>query len=118
MALRWSLVGAVLDLPPSLSTSDPYLSPAVDLAAAEADKLGKMPAEIKVAMAMENDPFAQDVRAGVLDDIERHGMQTVIDDQLPPELNDMSPTLNKVKACSSSQAARRGRSRQSTRSRR
>jgi branched-chain amino acid transport system substrate-binding protein len=81
-----------------LSTSDQYLSPAVDLAAAEADKLGKKPDEIKVAMAMENDPFAQDVRAGVLDDIERHGMQTVIDDQLPPELNDMSPTLNKVKA--------------------
>jgi branched-chain amino acid transport system substrate-binding protein len=81
-----------------LSTSDQYLSPAIDLAAAEADKLGKKPNEIKVAMAMENDPFAQDVRAGVLDDIERHGMKTVIDDQLPPELNDMSPTLNKVKA--------------------
>ncbi|MGA7546735.1 MAG: hypothetical protein WBW08_13075 [Methyloceanibacter sp.] len=27
---------------------------------------------------------------GVLDDIKRHGMKAVIDDQLPPELNDMS----------------------------
>jgi branched-chain amino acid transport system substrate-binding protein len=80
-----------------LSTSDRYLSHAVDLAAAEAEKLGKKPDEIKVAMAMENDPFAQDVRAGVLEDIDRYGMKTVIDDQLPPELNDMSPTLNKIK---------------------
>jgi branched-chain amino acid transport system substrate-binding protein len=47
---------------------------------------------------MENDSFAQDVRAGVLNDIERHGMQVVIDDQLPPELNDMSMTLGKIKA--------------------
>ena len=47
---------------------------------------------------MENDPFAQDVRAGVLDDVQRHGMMIVIDDQLPPELNDMSVTLTKVKA--------------------
>ena len=47
---------------------------------------------------MENDPFAQDVRAGVIDDIQRHGMQIVIDDQLPPELNDMSMTLTKIKA--------------------
>jgi branched-chain amino acid transport system substrate-binding protein len=27
---------------------------------------------------------------GVLDDIKRHGMKVVIDDQLPPQLNDMS----------------------------
>jgi branched-chain amino acid transport system substrate-binding protein len=47
---------------------------------------------------MENDPFGQDVRDGVLEDIEKHGMQVVIDDQLPPELNDMSVTLAKVKA--------------------
>ncbi len=81
-----------------LSTSDQYLTPAVDLAAEHAEKLGKKPGEIRVALAMENDPFAQDVRAGVLDDVQRHGMQIVIDDQLPPELNDMSVTLTKVKA--------------------
>ena len=81
-----------------LSTSDQYLTPAIDLAAEHAAKLGKTPDTLKVALAMENDPFAQDVRAGVLDDAKRHGMQVVIDDQLPPELNDMSVTLTKVKA--------------------
>ncbi|MGH6865163.1 MAG: amino acid ABC transporter substrate-binding protein [Methyloceanibacter sp.] len=81
-----------------LSTSDQYLAPAIDLAAENANKLGKSPETIRVALAMENDPFAQDVRAGVLDDVQRHGMKVVIDDQLPPELNDMSVTLAKIKA--------------------
>ena len=81
-----------------LSTSDQYLTPAIDLAAEQAAKLGKSPGELKIAIAMENDPFAQDVRAGVLEDIDRHGMKCVIDDQLPPDLNDMSTTLSKVKA--------------------
>ncbi len=81
-----------------LSTSDQYLTPAIDLAAEHAADLGKTPETIRVALAMENDPFAQDVRAGVIDDIQRHGMQIVIDDQLPPELNDMSMTLTKIKA--------------------
>jgi branched-chain amino acid transport system substrate-binding protein len=81
-----------------LSTSDQYLTPAIDLAAEHAGKLGKSKEKLKVALAMENDPFAQDVRAGVLDDVRRHGMMVVIDDQLPPELNDMSVTLTKVKA--------------------
>ena len=81
-----------------LSTSDQYLTPAIDLAAEHAGKLGKTKETLKVALAMENDPFAQDVRAGVLDDVQRHGMMVVIDDQLPPELNDMSVTLTKVKA--------------------
>ena len=81
-----------------LSTSDQYLAPAVELAAEHAGKLGKIPKALKIALAMENDPFAQDVRAGVIDDARRHGMMIVIDDQLPPELNDMSVTLTKVKA--------------------
>ncbi len=81
-----------------LSTSDQYLSSAIELAAENAQKLGKAPSSITVALAMENDAFAQDVRAGVLDDINRHGMKVVIDDQLPLELNDMSVTLAKVKA--------------------
>jgi len=34
----------------------------------------------------------------VLDDVRPQGMMVVIDDQLPPELNDMSVTLTKVKA--------------------
>jgi branched-chain amino acid transport system substrate-binding protein len=81
-----------------LSTSDQYLTPAIELAAEHADKLGKTKDTLKVALAMENDPFAQDVRAGVIEDVQRHGMMIVIDDQLPPELNDMSMTLTKVKA--------------------
>jgi branched-chain amino acid transport system substrate-binding protein len=81
-----------------LSTSDQYLTPAIDLAAEHAQDLGKTPETLTVALAMENDPFAQDVRAGVLNDVQRHGMQVVIDDQLPPELNDMSMTLTKIKA--------------------
>lgn len=81
-----------------LSTSDQYLAPAIDLAAAHAAQLGKSAESVKVALAMEDDPFAQDVRAGVLARVERHGMMVVIDDQLPPELDDMSVTLTKVKA--------------------
>ena len=81
-----------------LSTSDQYLTPAIELAVEHAEELGKTKDKLKVALAMENDPFAQDVRAGVLDDVQRQGMMVVIDDQLPPELNDMSVTLTKVKA--------------------
>ena len=53
---------------------------------------------IKVAMAFENDPFSLDVRAGVIDDIKKHGLKIVIDDKLPRDLSDMSATLTKVKA--------------------
>ncbi|HEY8277292.1 MAG TPA: amino acid ABC transporter substrate-binding protein [Methyloceanibacter sp.] len=81
-----------------LSTSDQYLTSAIELAAENAHKLGKKPDQIKIALAMENDPFAQDVRAGMLDDAARYGMMIVIDDQLPPELNDMAVTLAKIKA--------------------
>ena len=81
-----------------LSPSDQYLTPAIDLAAEHAADLGKTKDKLRVALAMESDPFAQDVRAGVSDDVQRQGMMVVIDDQLPAELNDMSATLNKVKA--------------------
>ena len=80
-----------------LSTSDQYLTPAIDLAAEHAGELGKTKDKLRVALAMENNAFAQDVRAGVLDDVRRNGMMVVIDDQLPPELNDMAVTLTKVK---------------------
>ncbi len=81
-----------------LSTSEQYLSSAIALAAEKAEEAGRDPKTLKVAMAFENDPFSQDVRAGVIDDANRFGMQIVIDDKLPPELNDMSATLTKVKA--------------------
>ncbi|WP_119300713.1 amino acid ABC transporter substrate-binding protein [Dongia deserti] len=82
----------------TLSTSEQYLTGAITLVAKNADDLGKEPEEIKVAMAFENDPFSQDVREGVLDDMKEYGMEAVIDDQLPRELNDMTATLTKVKA--------------------
>jgi len=63
--------------------------------AADVHKNGK---KVKVAGAFENDPFSQDIRAGVFDDAKHRGMRTVIDDKLPPDLNDMSATLTKVKA--------------------
>ena len=79
------------------STSDFYLREAIDLAAEVAKKAGKNPKSVKVALAIENDPFSQDIRAGVLEDAKRWGMRVVVDDKLPPELNDMSATLTKVR---------------------
>ena len=81
-----------------LSTSDQYLAPAIDLAVRHAEKIGKAAEELRVAIAVENEPFAQDVRAGVLASAQRHAINVVIDDRLPPELDDMSVTLNKAKA--------------------
>lgn len=81
-----------------LSTSEQYLASAIDLAAEMAEAEGKDPKDVKVAMAFESDPFSLDVRAGVLDDMKKYGMQAVIDDQLPRDLSDMAATLTKVKA--------------------
>ncbi len=82
-----------------LSTSDFYLREAINLAAEVAQvKAGKDPKSVKVALAIENDPFSQDIRAGVLEDAKRWKMKVVIDDKLPPELNDMAATLTKVRA--------------------
>lgn len=81
-----------------LSTSEQYLASAVALAAEMAEAAGKDPKDVKIAMAFESDPFSLDVRAGVLDDMQKFGMQAVIDDQLPRDLSDMAATLTKVKA--------------------
>jgi branched-chain amino acid transport system substrate-binding protein len=81
-----------------LNTSDYYLRPAVNLLAAQAEEMGKKPSEMTIAIAIENDNFSQDVRDGIVEAAKRHGMKVVIDDKLPPELNDMSATLTKVKA--------------------
>jgi branched-chain amino acid transport system substrate-binding protein len=69
-----------------LSTSEQYLASAIELAAEIAQKNGKQPQEVRIAMAFENDPFSQDVRAGVIDDASKYGMQIVIDDKLPRDL--------------------------------
>jgi branched-chain amino acid transport system substrate-binding protein len=81
-----------------LSTSEQYLASAISLAAEIAEKNGRDPSDVKIAMAFENDPFSLDVRAGVVDDAKKYGMQIVIDDKLPRDLSDMSATLTKVKA--------------------
>ncbi|WER46293.1 amino acid ABC transporter substrate-binding protein [Cupriavidus sp. WKF15] len=81
-----------------LNTSDYYLRAAINLAAEQAQRAGKSPKGLKVAIAVENDNFSQDVRDGVAEDAKRLGMQVLIDEKLPPELNDMSVTLAKVKA--------------------
>jgi branched-chain amino acid transport system substrate-binding protein len=81
-----------------LSTSEQYLGSAIDLAAEVAQKNGKKPSDVRLAMAFENDPFSLDVRAGVVADAKRHGMKIVVDDKLPRDLSDMSATLTKVKA--------------------
>jgi branched-chain amino acid transport system substrate-binding protein len=81
-----------------LSTSDYYLRDAVTLAAEVAKQHGRDPKTLKIAMAFENDPFSLDVRQGIVEDANKYGMKILIDDKLPPELNDMSATLTKVKA--------------------
>ncbi len=81
-----------------LSTSEQYLASTIALAAGVAESQGKSPSEVRIALAFENDPFSQDVRAGVMDDAAKFGMQIVIDDQLPRDLSDMAATLIKVKA--------------------
>ncbi|MEX2450557.1 MAG: amino acid ABC transporter substrate-binding protein [Rhodospirillales bacterium] len=81
-----------------LSTSEQYLASAIALAAELAPKIGKKPSDIKVAMSFENDPFSLDVRAGVIEDTKRFGMKIVVDDKMPRDLSDISPTLRKVQA--------------------
>ncbi|MFN2546891.1 MAG: amino acid ABC transporter substrate-binding protein [Myxococcales bacterium] len=81
-----------------LSTSDYYLRDAVNLAADVAKEHRKDPKTVKLAMAFENDPFSLDVRDGVLEDAKKYGMKVLIDDKLPPEINDMAATLTKVRA--------------------
>ncbi len=81
-----------------LSTADYYLRDAVILAAEMAKEHGRDPGTVKIAMAYENDPFSLDVREGVLEEAKRYGMKILVDDKLPPEINDMAATLTKVKA--------------------
>ncbi len=54
-----------------LNTSDLYLSSAIDLVAEEAQKKGQAPKSLKVAIAIENDDFSQDVRNGVVEAAKR-----------------------------------------------
>ena len=80
-----------------LSTSEQYLASAVELAAEKAKEAGKDPSDVKVAIAVENDPFSLDIRAGVLEDAKKYDMNVVIDEKLPRDLSDMTAILTKVK---------------------
>lgn len=80
-----------------LSTSEQYLASAIALAAEKAEETGMAASDVKVAVAVENDPFSLDIRAGVLEDASKYGMQIVVDEQLPRDLSDMSAILTKVK---------------------
>ena len=81
-----------------LSTSEQYLAESINLLGEQFKAAGKDPKTAKVAIAVENDPFSMDIRAGVIEDAKRWGMKVVIDDKLPKELTDMTATLTKVKA--------------------
>lgn len=80
-----------------LSTSEQYLAPAIALAAEKAKEQGRSASSVKIAVAVENDPFSLDVRAGVVEEAERQGMRIVVDELLPRDLSDMSAILTKVK---------------------
>ena len=81
-----------------LATSDRYLSSAVDLLAEKAKAAGKDPATLRIALAMGDDNFSQDVRTGIVEAAKKNGIQIVIDDKLPDAFTDMTATLTKVKA--------------------
>ncbi len=49
-------------------------------------------------MIFESDPFSLDVRAGVVEDMKKQGMQVVVDDKMPRDLSDMGAFLTKVRA--------------------
>ena len=80
-----------------LSTSEQYLASAITLAAEKAQESGKDPSEVTVAVAVENDPFSLDIRAGVLEDAAKYNMKIVVDEKLPRDLSDMTAILTKVK---------------------
>ena len=81
-----------------LSTSEQYLKSAIDLAAAQAKMDGKSPSDLRIAIAVRNDPFSLDIRAGILEDAKRYGMTVVVDEKLPKDVTDLTTFLTKVKA--------------------
>lgn len=81
-----------------LSSADMYLSEAINLAAENAKKAGREPADLTVAIAVENDPFSNDLRTGVIADTKKYGMEVIIDEHLPRDFSDMTFILDKVKS--------------------
>lgn len=81
-----------------LTTADNYLVDSVSLLAQEAARQGRDAKSLRLALAVAEDPFSLDVRRGVVEAAKKYGMRVVVDDKLPPSLDDMRATLAKVKA--------------------
>ena len=81
-----------------VATSEKYLAPVVDMAAAIAKKAGKDASKVKIAMIYQDDAFSLDVRQGVVDQMKKYNMSATIDDRMPKDLNDITSFLTKVKA--------------------
>lgn len=81
-----------------LSTSEQYLSTAIDLAAEQAKKDGKDPSSVTIALGVRNEPFALDIGAGIHEDAKRYGMKIIVDEKFPKDVTDMTVFLTKVKA--------------------
>ncbi len=81
-----------------LSSADKYMAETINLVAEEAQKQGRNPKDISIAIATESDSFSQDLRNGVLADARNYGMKVVVDERLPRDFVDMTFILNKVKA--------------------
>ncbi len=81
-----------------VATSEKYLTPVINMAAELAKKAGKNPSSVKIAMIYQDDAFSLDVRQGVIEQIKKYNMQTVIDDRMPKDLNDVTTFFTKVKA--------------------
>lgn len=81
-----------------LSTCEQYLRPVINLAAERARQSGRNPADLKVAIAVQNERFSLCVRDAVVQDIKEHGMKLIIDEKLPSVIQDMSEVLYKVRA--------------------
>jgi branched-chain amino acid transport system substrate-binding protein len=81
-----------------VATSEKYLTPVIDMAADAAKKAGKDPSSVRVAMIYQDDAFSLDVRQGVVERIAKYKMNTIIDDRMPKDLNDITTFLTKVKA--------------------
>ena len=80
-----------------LTVADLYLAPAVDMLVLQAKKDGIRTRDLKAAMAFENDPFSLSVRSGVVAALKKAKIKVVVDEKLPPSLEDMSAILTKVK---------------------
>jgi len=81
-----------------IATSEKYLTPVIDMAAEQAKKAGRHPSSVKVAMIFQDDSFSLDVRQGVVDLVKKYKMNTIIDDRMPKDLNDLTAFFTKVKA--------------------